>query len=137
MRAAPALLAIALALPACATIESLFKPAPPAPPAPSPAPAPAPRARPTPPLPPLQPQLSEAEERRLRDRATRQIADAERAVRAVQADALEPAQRETLGAIQSFLQQARQALAARDYERATTLARKAETLARDLPQAPR
>ena len=160
MRAAAALLAAAaLALQGCATIESLFTPSPPAPPASTPAPpapAPAPpapasappapasppappvRVRPTPPaLPPLQPQLSEAEERRLRELATRQIAEAERAARGIQADALQPDQRETFASIQSFIQQARQALAGRDYERASTLAGKAQVLAQDLPQAPR
>ena len=144
MRLARVALAVALALglPACAAVESLFKPAPPAPPStavpPAPAPPPPARARPAPPpLPPLEPQLGEAEERRLRDSATRQIADAERALGGVQAETLEPAQRETFGTIGSFLQQARQALAARDYERATTLARKAQALAQDLPQTAR
>lgn len=134
------LLGVALALAGCATIESVFKPdtppaTAPAPPAPAHAPAP-PRARPAP-LPPLQPQLSEAEERRLRAQATRQITDAERAAQAVKADGLEPAQRETLASIQSFIRQAHQALAARDYERADTLARKAEAIAKDLPQSGR
>jgi hypothetical protein len=157
--------AAALALPGCATIESLFKPEPPAAPAPStsappastPAPlpstaapppstptpppsssAPPPRARPVPPpLPPLQPQLTEQEERRLRERAMRQIGDAEQAMRGVRTDALQPAERETLGSIESFLRQAREALEARDYERASTLARKAQALAQDLPQAAR
>ncbi len=130
----------ALALPGCAAIDSLFTPTPPPSPASPPAPSPAPPARvrrAPPPLPPLQPQLSDTEERRLRDAATHQIADAERAAKGIQADALEPAQRETFGSIQSFLQQARQALAGRDYERAATLARKAEALAQDLPQASR
>lgn len=131
MRPALTLLAAAaLALPACAAIGSPSKPSPP----PSPAPAPPPRVEPAP-LPPLRPQLTEAEERRLRDQATRQIADAERAIQAVRADALQPAERETYAAIQGFLRQARQALASRDYERAATLARKAETLAHDLPRA--
>lgn len=135
MRATPVLLAaLVLALPACASIESVSKPSP----EPSPPSVPVVRPRPAPPpLPPLQPQLTEAEERRLRDAATRQIADAERAIRGVQAETLQPGERETFGTIQSFLQQARQALTARDYDRATTLARKAETLAQDLPQSPR
>ena len=140
----PFLVVLALGLPACAAVESLFKPPPPAPPstavppAPAPAPPPAARARPAPPpLPPLEQQLGEAEERRLRDSATRQIADAERALGGVQAETLEPAQRETFGTIGSFLQEARQALAARDYERASTLARKAQALAQDLPQTGR
>ena len=135
VRAAPVLLAaLVLALHACASTESVSRPSP----EPSPASVPSSRPRPAPaPLPPLQPQLSEAEERRLRDAATHQIADAERAIRSVQSDALQPAQRETFGTIQSFLQQARQALTARDYDRAATLARKAEALSQDLPQSPR
>jgi hypothetical protein len=85
----------------------------------------------------LQPELSDAEDRRLRDQATRQIGDAEQALRGVRTDTLQPGERETFGSIQSFLQQARQAIADRDYERATTLARKARALAQDLPQTPR
>lgn len=136
MRRAAAWLAVAaLTLSSCAAIESVFKPTS----APSPAGTPAPaRVRPAPaPMPPLQPQLTEAEERRLREQARRQIADAERAAQGIRSDALQPPERETLGAIQSFLQQAHQALAARDYERATTLARKAQALAQELPQITR
>lgn len=124
--------ALAAALPGC----SLFRPEPTpgtatAPAAPSPsAPAP-PRARPAP-LPPLQPRIDEAEEGRLRDRASRAIDDAERAAQAVRPGDLAPVGRETLASVQSFVAEARQALAGRDYERATTLARKAETLAKDL-----
>ncbi len=125
----------ALALPGCAALESVFKPAAPSASPPAPAPVPPAQARPAPP--PLQPQLSEREERRLRDQATRLIGEAERATQGVRTDGLQPAQRETFGSIQSFLQQARQALTDRDYERASTLARKAETLAQDLPQAQR
>jgi len=151
----PGLLLLAvLAMPGCATVESLFRPPPPAPPVsapgpppaarppgptvsptPPPAPSPRPRAAPLPPLPPLQPQLSEAEERRLQEQATRQIAEAERAVQAVRADTLPPDQQDSLGSVQNFLAQAVEAFAARDYERARTLARKAEALAKDLPQA--
>ncbi len=141
MRPGLALLAgAALALTGCTTLESIFTPSPPAPsaptPPPTPTPAPPPRARPAP-LPPLKPQLSEAEERRLRDQATRQIADAERATGAVRTDALQAEAQETYASIQNFLRQARQALADRDYERAGTLARKAETLAKDLPRGQR
>ncbi len=152
MRATLALaVATALVLPGCSTIESIFKPSPPgvsAPPSSSPtAPVPLPPSgpaivTPTPPkpstppgkLPPLQQQMSEEEEQRLRDQAVRQIADADRAMRAVQVSALRPGERETFGTVQSFLQQAQQALSARHYERAMTLARKAEALAQDLPR---
>lgn len=144
MRQAVTLLAVVafVAVPGCAAVESVFKPAPPPPGSTGSAPSsptstpPSPRARPAP-LPPLQPQLSEADERRLRDQATRQIGDAERAVQAIRTEALQPEEREGYASIQSFLRQARQALAARDYERAATLSRKAEALAKDLPQSSR
>jgi type IV secretory pathway VirB10-like protein len=178
---------LAVAVPGCAAIESLFSPSPP-PPAPPAAPATAPSLPPTvyppppappvaappppapplaapppvgpppaapprpavppataypsprplpAPLPPLQPQLSEAEERRLQEQTSRQIADAERAARAVRADGLGPDQRDSYGSVQNFLREAVEAFAARDYERARMLARKAETLAKDLPRASR
>jgi len=117
-------------------------PAPPAVPASPARPRPAPPATltpptPPPPLPPLQPQLSEADGRRLLDDTTRALADAERAAQAVRTEGLQPDERDTYSSIQSFLRQARQALADRDYDRAATLARKAETLAHDLPRARR
>ncbi len=143
-------LATALALSGCSTIESLFKPSPPTttapPPSPSapstasPTPSKPPAPKPTPPagtLPPLQQKMTEEEEQRLRDQATRQIADADRAMRGVRVSALRPDERETFGTVQSFLQEAQQALSARHYERATTLARKAEALAQDLPRVTR
>lgn len=111
-------------------------PAPPRPAVPPPTAYPSPRPMPAP-LPPLQPQLGEAEERRLQEQASRQIADAERAAQAVRGDGLGPDQRDSYGSIQNFLREAVEAFAARDYERARTLARKAETLAKDLPQASR
>lgn len=131
--------ALAAALPGC-SLFTTSEPPPAAPLSAPPASAPppgvpaSPRARPAPqpPLPPLLPQLSDAEERRLHDRATRALEEAERAAQGVRPDELEPSGRETLASIQSFLTQARQALAGRDYERANTLARKAETLAKDL-----
>jgi hypothetical protein len=145
VRPALALLAgVIVSLTGCTTIESIFKPSPPPiavpaptpPPPPAPTPPPAPRARPAP-LPPLQPQVTEGEERRLRDQSTRQIADAERAAQEVRTEELQPDARETYASIQNFIRQARQALAERDYERAGTLARKAEALAKDLPRAQR
>jgi len=124
------LAATMMTLPGCAYLESIFKPEAPSSEAPASVPAsPPPAMRP---LPLLPPQLSEAEERRLRDETTRAIAEAERAAQAVRADRLQPAESETLASIQSFLRQARQALTDRDYERAGTLARKAGTLAKDL-----
>lgn len=129
-RSLPLLVAVVLGLPGCATIQSVLTPSPP------PGPAPPSRVEP-PPLPPLQPQLTEVEERRLRDQATRQIAEAERTVQAVRTERLQPAERETYTAIQGFLRQAQDALASRDYQRATNLAQKAQTLAQDLPRAPR
>ena len=111
-------------------------PGPPRPVVPPPTAYPAPRPLPAP-LPPLQPQLSEAEERRLQEQTSRQIADAERAAQAVRADGLGPDQRDSYGSVQNFLREAVEAFAVRDYERARTLARKAEALAKDLPQASR
>ncbi len=150
------LLAVALVLSGCSSPQSLHTPSPLTTPGPPPAPAMAPvpeppsgpalvtptPSQPAPPkpaparvkLPSLHPQRTEDEEWRLRDQAARQIADADRAMRTVRVTALRPNEEETLGMVQSFLQQAQEALSAREYERATMLARKAKTLADDLPR---
>jgi hypothetical protein len=136
------LLLLLLVLGGCARLEAIFAP-PPVLPAPSarpvPAPVPAtPASRPPappPPTPVVTPGMSAAEERQLGDDAERQVGEAERLLRRLEARALKADERETLATAQNFLEDARKALAAREYLRATNLATKARALGEDL--APR
>lgn len=136
---AHALLALLLlATAGCAKLEAIFKPAPPAPERAAPAaPTPPPAARPpTPPPPPLTPQMPAEEERRLRDDAHRKIGEADRLLRQLEGRQMKPEHRETFLTARSFLDQARKALAAREYQRAVTLATKARALSDDLATMP-
>ena len=127
-----ALLAILLvALTGCARLQAVLglpAPAPaPAPPAASPAPPPA-----VPPPPPLTPQLSAEEERRLREEAQGRIGETDRLLRQLEGRPMKPQEREAYLTAQRFLDQARKALEAREYQRAANLVGKARALGDDL-----
>ncbi|MBI2460614.1 MAG: hypothetical protein HYV61_03690 [Candidatus Rokubacteria bacterium] len=142
-----ALLACLLAvLSGCAVLRGAISPPPPAesglPPAEQPTPPasapPVPVVRPAapPPAPPLTPQMSAEEERRLREEVEGKIGETgHRLVRLVQqleGREMKPEERETFLTAQRFLEQARKALAAREYQRAANLAAKARALSDDL-----
>lgn len=149
--------------PAVVQDEPVSAPARPAPPAPEPAPVPAkpasPPAReqppapvtpvpapprtaaiprePTMPAPVLAPQASAEEEQRMKSQAERRIEGTERLVQKIDPSRLVREQRENYLTIQSFLAKAREALSARDVQRAFTLADKAYLLADELSKRPR
>jgi hypothetical protein len=112
---------------------------PPAPVAPVPAPprtAAIPRESTVPP-PVLAPQASAEEEQRMKSQAERRIEGTERLVQKIDPSRLVREQRENYLTIQSFLAKAREALSARDVQRAFTLADKAYLLADELSKRPR
>jgi hypothetical protein len=114
-------------------------PAPVAPVTPVPAPprtAAIPR-EPTVPPPVLAPQASAEEEQRIKSQAERRIEGTERLVQKIDPSRLVREQRENYLTIQSFLAKAREALSARDVQRAFTLADKAYLLADELSKRPR
>jgi hypothetical protein len=103
-------------------------PVPPPPVAPlSPAPVPPPRV--------LAPQVGGEEEARLSREVRTRLEGAEKAVGLIDQKRLGVPQLETYATIQSFLSKAREAVVARDYQRALTLADKAQTLATDLSRS--
>jgi hypothetical protein len=126
-------------------------PVPPAPPAaasPAPAPTPPPEAAgpgsatPAPGAeapavggPTLTASLPPAEARRLREATERAIQDSARLLRQVEGRPLGPKDRELFVLAQSLVEQAKKALGAEEYERASNLAAKAHTLAEDLTRA--
>jgi hypothetical protein len=121
-------------------------PAPPSPPStatPPPAtPPPPPRTaniprEPSTPAPVLAPQASAEEEQRIKSQAERRIEGTERLVQKIDPARLARDQRENYSTIQSFLAKAREALSARDVQRAFTLADKAYLLADELSKGPR
>jgi hypothetical protein len=122
-------------------------PATPAPPPPTATPPPAtppapPRTaniprEPSTPAPVLAPQASAEEEQRLKSQAERRIEGTERLVQKIDPARLAREQRENYSTIQSFLAKAREALSARDVQRAFTLADKAYLLADELSKGPR
>jgi hypothetical protein len=85
----------------------------------------------------LAPQVSPAEQNRLKLLAMTRIDGAEQILRRVDARKLGPDQQQTYGTAQSFVAKAREALAEADYERAFNLADKAEVLATDLARSSR
>ena len=154
----PALL-LALSLAGCSAAQTSAVPAPPpsVPPAPSSTPPPAPTttrpaapvkevpAAPAPPMkevpatsppppPPavLSPSASPEAERRLSATAQSRIDGAEQLVRALEPKPMAADQQESFATIQSFLVKAREAMSAKDFQRAFTLADKAHQLAEDL-----
>lgn len=138
MRAGALVAILLLALSGCARIEKILYPpkrsgpATPArvPPSHAPSPAVAPPV-------PLTPQMSYEEERQLRENAQRKLDETDRLLRQIGGRSLPPKERETFLLAQSFLDQARKALAAHEYERAANLAAKARTLTDDLAASTR
>lgn len=106
----------------------------PAPPAPPPAPVAVP---PPPPAPVLSPVLSEADEQRLRADTQQRLDSAEKRLRQIDPAKLASAQQESLQTVLSFLDKAREALQAKDIQRAFTLADKASILADELSRQSR
>ncbi|MBI2526604.1 MAG: hypothetical protein HYY95_07855 [Candidatus Rokubacteria bacterium] len=81
--------------------------------------------------------MSGEEEIRLSREARSRIEATEKAVSQLDQAKLGQGQRETLDTIQDFLAKAREAMAARDVQRAFTLADKAQALAKDLSRSAR
>jgi hypothetical protein len=77
------------------------------------------------------------EERRLVAAAQTRIDDADRVMGRIDQKKLGKRQLETLTTIQSFIVKAREAIGARDFERAYTLADKAHVLAEEITTTPR
>ncbi|MBF8297942.1 MAG: exported protein of unknown function [candidate division NC10 bacterium] len=114
----------------CAQIQSIFAPTPP----PSRPPRPAqPERREPPPL--LSPQVSPEQEGRLTDEANAKIEGAERTLLSIDTGKLANDQQETYQTIHSFLSQAREALARKDFPQALNLAQKAQILSSELSKA--
>jgi len=130
--AKPTLIAVLslLLVTGCAQIQSIFAPSPP----PSRPPRPAhPERREPPPL--LSPQVSPEQEGRLTDEANAKIEGAERTLLSIDTGKLANDQQETYQTIHSFLSQAREALARKDFPQALNLAQKAQILSSELSKA--
>jgi hypothetical protein len=112
---------VLILLSGCAQIEAMFKR--PAPPPERPMPST---------LPPLRPQLSAEEEQRLSEDAKRKIGEVDRLLRELEGRQMKPQQQEMFLTAKDFLDQARSALGALDYQRAVNLASKARALSDDL-----
>jgi hypothetical protein len=116
-------------------------------PSPSPAPRVTPPAAPRPTAPPsaptnvqppvLSPVLSVADEQRLRADTQQRLDGAEQRLRQIDPSKLASAQQDSLQTVQSFIDKAREALQAKDIQRAFTLADKAYVLADELTKRPR
>jgi hypothetical protein len=149
VKAAGGMLIVAVTLTGCATLKEGMSPAPTPPPArsasippPSSGPPPPTATPPTPstpvspvPAPPrvLSPDV-EDEQRVRRDAQTR-IDGTERLVRQINPSKLVGEQQQNFLTIQSFLAKAKEALSARDLQRAFTLADKAYVLANELSRS--
>ncbi len=115
----------------CAQVTAIFSPAP----APSPPPPPAARPAPKPPPPVLSPQVGEREEDRLKQAVTLRIEGTEQIVRQIDQAKLARDQQEMFLTIQSFIAKAKEAMSAKDFQRAYNLADKAQVLADELARA--
>jgi len=122
--------------PPAAPAPRLTPPAPPRPAPPAP-PAPPTAVAPPPPAPVLSPVLSEADEQRLRADTQQRLDSAEKRIRQIDPTKLASAQQENFQTVQSFLDKAREALQAKDIQRAFTLADKASILADELSRQSR
>jgi uncharacterized protein with von Willebrand factor type A (vWA) domain len=80
----------------------------------------------------LSPQIGRADEDRLTREANTRIQKTEQIVAQIDRQRLAKEQVETYSTIQNFLSSAKEALAARDFPRASNLADKAQILAEDL-----
>jgi len=124
---------MAVVLAGCADLKRLVTPsAPPEPPAVKREPAPPPPVTPPAPPPVLSPQIGSGDEDRLRREANTRIEKTEQIVAQLDRKRLAKEQVETYSTIQNFLSNAKEALAARDFPRASNLADKAQILAEDL-----
>ena len=85
----------------------------------------------------LSPVLSAADEQRLRADTQQRLDGTEQRLRQIDPTKLASAQQDSLRTVQSFLDKAREALQAKDIQRAFTLADKAYVLAEDLTKRPR
>jgi hypothetical protein len=129
----------------CAELERLLTPAPPEPPAVKREPSPPPPALPPPPAPVappppppvLSPQIGRGDEDRLRREASSRIQKTEQVVAQIDQKRLATEQQETYSTIQSFLANAKEALATHDFPRASNLADKAQILAEELLRSAR
>jgi hypothetical protein len=72
------------------------------------------------------------EEERLKQQAAARIEDTEKMVRQINGKKLPSDKQEVLSTIRSFVSKAKEALALKDFSRASTLADKARTLAEEL-----
>lgn len=121
---------IALALTSCTRLKEIL--APPTPSAPPSAPA---KKEPSRPPAVLSPQLSPAEEDRLRQQADTRIKGTERMVTRIDPKRLAKDQQETLSFIHGFLARGKAALANKEFQQAFNLADKAYVLAEELLSA--
>jgi hypothetical protein len=123
VRAVALVLLVALALSGCVTIKEVFSPTPSPPP-----------VEPPPPPPPavLSPHVGSEQERQLHREAQDRIDRTERLLSQIDPKRLAGQQQESYQTIQSFLAKAKEALYARDVQRALTLADKAHVLAGEL-----
>jgi hypothetical protein len=80
----------------------------------------------------LSPQIGRGDEERLRREANTRIQKTEQIVAQIDRKRLAKEQQETYSTIQNFLSNAKEALTARDFPRASNLADKAQILAEDL-----
>jgi len=76
--------------------------------------------------------MSREEEQRLMEDAQRKIGETDRLLRQVERRQMKQEEREIFLTAQNFLDQARRALSAREYQRAANLANKARALGNDL-----
>jgi hypothetical protein len=121
------LLPVVIVVAGCTAVQPIFVPTPPKAP---------PVQREVPP-PVLSPRMGREDEERLRQEAAGKIQKAEHAVQQVDQRKLVKDQQETYVTIRSFIGNAKQALSARDFLRASNLAEKAQVLADDLLRAVR
>jgi hypothetical protein len=115
---------IAISVTGCGELSSISAPPPPKAPPP-------PVKRETPP-PVLSPQMGRDDEERLRQEANGKIQKAEQTFQQVDQGKLAKDQQETYATIRSFIGNAKEAISARDFVRASNLAEKAQLLADDL-----
>ena len=129
---------MAVLLAGCAQLKRLVTPsAPPEPPAVRREPSPPPPVTPPASPPVLSPQIGRADEDRLTREASSRIQKTEQIVAQIDRQRLAKEQVETYSTIQNFLSSAKEALAARDFPRASNLADKAQILAEDLLRSAR
>ncbi len=122
MRRLGAVFLMAVMAAGCADLQAIFAPPPPKTP---------PAKRESPP-PVLSPQVGREDEDRLSREANARIRKAEQTVQQIDQKKLAKDQQGTLSTVRNFLANAREALTARDFPRATNLAEKAQILAEEL-----